>query len=83
MREAIAGRYVGHSVRRVEDQRLLTGTGRYVDDIVVPGMAHAAFLRSPHPHATIASIDTSAAAALPVSSSWSPAPRWPRSPIRS
>ncbi|HLF41816.1 MAG TPA: xanthine dehydrogenase family protein molybdopterin-binding subunit, partial [Acidimicrobiia bacterium] len=65
MREAIAGRFVGASVKRVEDQRLLTGQGRYVDDITVPGMAHAAFLRSPWPHAVIRSIDVTAARAHP------------------
>jgi carbon-monoxide dehydrogenase large subunit len=48
---------VGASVRRVEDPRLLTGRGRYVDDISVPAMLHAAFARSPHPHALISSID--------------------------
>ena len=65
MREAIAGRLVGARVQRVEDPRLLTGKGRYVDDLTVPGMAHAAFLRSPFPHARIVSIDVAAARALP------------------
>ena len=65
MREAIAGRLVGARVQRVEDPRLLTGRGRYVDDLTVPGMAHAAFLRSPYPHARIVSIDVAAARALP------------------
>jgi CO/xanthine dehydrogenase Mo-binding subunit len=51
-------------VKRVEDPRLLVGQGRYVDDISLPGMVHAAFVRSPHPHARIVSIDTSAALAL-------------------
>lgn len=64
MREAIAGRFVGSSVRRVEDARLLTGNGRFVDDIVVPGMLHAAFLRSPYPHADIRRIDVAAARRL-------------------
>jgi carbon-monoxide dehydrogenase large subunit len=58
-------RYVGSSVDRVEDQRLLTGQGRYVDDVAVPGMLHATFLRSVHAHAMIRSIDTMAARALP------------------
>ena len=49
MREAIAGRFVGAKVRRVEDPRLLTGMGRYVDDVAVPDMLHAAFVRSPTP----------------------------------
>jgi carbon-monoxide dehydrogenase large subunit len=64
MREGLTGKYVGSKVRRVEDRRLLTGRGRYVDDVVVDGMAHAAFLRSPHPHALIRSIDTGAAESL-------------------
>ncbi len=55
---------IGHSVRRVEDERFLSGAGRYVDDIVLPGMLHMAILRSPVAHARIASIDTSAATAL-------------------
>jgi len=61
MREAVLGRYVGASVKRVEDQRLLTGRGRYVDDVTVPAMFHAAFLRSPWPHAIIRSVDTAEA----------------------
>ena len=65
MREAIVGRFVGARVQRVEDPRLLTGRGRYVDDDVVPDMAHAAFVRSPLPHALIVSIDAAAARALP------------------
>lgn len=65
MRESITGRLVGNSVKRVEDERLLTGSGRYVDDIELPGMLHASFLRSPHPHAEIRSIDVSAARRLP------------------
>ena len=58
MREQIMGRFVGARVRRVEDRRLLSGRGRYVDDVVVPDMAHAAFVRSPWPHALIRGIDT-------------------------
>ncbi len=65
MREQIMGRFVGARVRRVEDRRLLSGRGRYVDDVVVPNMSHAAFVRSPWPHALIRCIDTSRAAALP------------------
>ena len=55
----------GKAVRRVEDEALLTGKGRFAADVDVPGAAHLAFVRSPHPHARIAAIDTSAAAALP------------------
>ena len=65
LREQIMGRFVGARVRRVEDRRLLTGRGRYVDDVVVPNMAHAAFVRSPWPHALIRGIDTTRAAAVP------------------
>ncbi len=52
---------VGKSVTRVEDARLLTGRGRYTDDIQLPGMLHGVTLRSPHGHARIRGIDTSAA----------------------
>ncbi len=52
-------------VRRVEDPRLLKGAGRYTDDIVLPGMLFGVVLRSPHASATIARIETSAAARLP------------------
>src|SRR5258708_31652998 len=57
--------WIGKSMKRVEDPRILAGKGRYVDDIVLPNMAHAAVLRSPHAHAKIKSIDTSKAEALP------------------
>jgi carbon-monoxide dehydrogenase large subunit len=60
-----AGRFVGQSVKRREDPRLLTGHGVYVDDIVVPGMLHAAFVRSHMARARIISIDVDAARALP------------------
>jgi carbon-monoxide dehydrogenase large subunit len=56
---------IGASVLRKEDAPLITGEGRYVDDIKLPGMAFAAFARSPHAHATIRGIDTSAAEAMP------------------
>ena len=52
----------GSGIRRREDPRLITGTATYTDDIVLPGMLHAAMLRSPFAHARITSIDTSAAA---------------------
>jgi carbon-monoxide dehydrogenase large subunit len=48
---------VGARVARKEDKRFITGAGRYVDDMVVPGMKHAAFVRSPHAHAQIKKID--------------------------
>lgn len=59
------GGYVGSRVRRVEDARLVTGRGQFTDDIHLPGMLHAAFLRSPYPHARITSIDATAAERLP------------------
>jgi aerobic carbon-monoxide dehydrogenase large subunit len=60
-----AERYTGASIRRAEDPRILTGAGRYVDDIKLPGMLHAAFVRSPLAHARVLSVDVSAARALP------------------
>jgi CO/xanthine dehydrogenase Mo-binding subunit len=57
-------RWVGKSIRRVEDPKFLRGRGGYIADLVTPGMLHAAVLRSPHAHARIVSIDTSAAEAL-------------------
>src|SRR5437660_996695 len=55
----------GASVRRKEDPRFLRGEGRYVDDIKLPGMLHAAFVRSPHGHARILSVRTDAARRMP------------------
>jgi len=52
---------IGAGVKRKEDHRFITGQGRYTDDINRPGQAHAYFLRSPHAHAKIKSIDTSEA----------------------
>ncbi len=57
--------FVGKAVQRVEDERFLTGRGRYVDDLELPGAAHAAFLRSPYAHARIRGIDTAVARAMP------------------
>src|SRR5579875_2954504 len=56
---------IGQPVRRVEDRRFLTGSGRYVDDLTWPHQAYAFMLRSPHAHARIRAIDTAAAAAAP------------------
>ena len=61
----MTGTGIGAPVRRKEDQRFITGQGRYTDDLTRPGQAHAAFVRSPHAHARIVSIDTSAASAMP------------------
>jgi carbon-monoxide dehydrogenase large subunit len=57
------GRFVGASVQRREDPRLLTGHGHYVDDVVLPGMLHAAFLRSPIARGEIVGLDIEAATA--------------------
>src|SRR5476649_1366889 len=56
---------IGQAVSRFEDPRLLRGGGRYVDDIVLPGMAFGHVLRSPHAHARIRKIDVTAAKAAP------------------
>ncbi|MDW5317961.1 xanthine dehydrogenase family protein molybdopterin-binding subunit [Rhizobium sp. PL01] len=56
---------IGASVARKEDKRFLTGKGRYTDDMSVPGMKYAFFVRSPHAHARIISIDMSAANDMP------------------
>jgi aerobic carbon-monoxide dehydrogenase large subunit len=56
---------LGAPVKRVEDARLITGEGQYLDDLNLPGMAHVAILRSPHAHARIKSIDTTKASAAP------------------
>jgi carbon-monoxide dehydrogenase large subunit len=61
----ISAKYFGASVKRKEDPRFLRGDGRFVDDVRLAGMLHAAFLRSPHPHARIVSVRTEAAAAMP------------------
>jgi carbon-monoxide dehydrogenase large subunit len=57
-------RWIGKDVPRLEDPKLLAGRGTYTDDVKLPGMLHAAVLRSPHPHAVIKRIDTSRARAL-------------------
>jgi aerobic carbon-monoxide dehydrogenase large subunit len=56
---------IGAAVRRKEDQRFITGKGHYTDDISRPGQSFAYFVRSPHAHATIKSIDAKAAAKMP------------------
>lgn len=60
----MSNKFIGKSVKRIEDKRFITGKGRYTDDINLPGMTHAYILRSPYAHARIKSIDTSAAAAM-------------------
>ena len=56
---------IGKPLQRREDYRFLTGAGQYTDDVTLPGQTHGVFLRSPHAHARIKSIDTSAAAQAP------------------
>ena len=56
---------IGQALKRREDQRLITGTGQYIDDVSLPNELHMAFVRSPHPHARIVSIGTAAAMAAP------------------
>jgi carbon-monoxide dehydrogenase large subunit len=56
---------IGAPVRRKEDRRLLTGQGRYSDDLTLPGQAYAVMPRSPHPHAEIVAIDTTRARSAP------------------
>lgn len=63
--EPLTPKLVGARVKRLEDPRLLTGQGSYVDDFHPPGLLHAAFLRSPHAHARIVRLDASPARALP------------------
>ncbi len=58
-------KWVGQPVLRKEDRRFLTGRGQYTDDLVLPGLAHVAFVRSPYPHARIVSVDVSAAHRMP------------------
>jgi carbon-monoxide dehydrogenase large subunit len=61
----MGARQFGARVPRVEDPALLTGRARFVDDLKLPGMLHAAFVRSPHAHARIGTIGTAAALAIP------------------
>src|ERR1051326_2675674 len=65
VRPQSSGNGIGQPVRRKEDRRLITGSGRYGDDFALPRMVHAAFVRSPHAHARIRGIDKDAALALP------------------
>jgi aerobic carbon-monoxide dehydrogenase large subunit len=65
MPQIAAQRYTGTSVKRSEDPRILTGGGRYTDDIKLPGMLHAAFVRSPLAHGQVLAVDASAARELP------------------
>ena len=59
------GRWVGAAVPRKEDRRMLLGRGRFTGDLIRPGMLHAAFVRSPHAHALVGTIDGTAARQVP------------------
>src|SRR5579871_5126430 len=63
--DAMANDGIGDRVLRKEDKRFITGRGRYTDDINVAGVQHAVFIRSPHAHARIKSIDAAEAKAAP------------------
>src|SRR5467141_3332834 len=65
MATVAADRLFGKSIKRREDPRFITGRGQYVDDVKLPGMTYAAFVRSPHAHARIRSIDVAGAKAHP------------------
>ena len=90
MTDTVTTRYAGTRVPRVEDNRLLTGRGTFVDDITRPGMLHACFVRSPFAHATINGIDAQRPSRCPVCARCSPPPtstpmsrrRGTRSPAR-
>src|SRR5262249_61357262 len=62
---AMAFQHVGRPIKRLEDPKLITGSDHYVDDVRLSGALTAAFVRSPHAHALIRSIDTRAARAVP------------------
>jgi carbon-monoxide dehydrogenase large subunit len=61
----VTKKYLGQRIKRTEDPRLLTGQALFVDDVQIPGMLHAAFLRSDYAHARVLSIDTAAARETP------------------
>ena len=61
----MGAKHLGARVKRLEDPALLSGRGRFVDDVKVPGLLHACFVRSPHAHAKLGSIDAKAALIVP------------------
>ena len=63
--EELRVRAIGRPVRRKEDPRLLTGQGRFADDVSLPGQAFAVMVRSPHPHARIRGVMLEKARAMP------------------
>ncbi len=62
---------IGQAITRREDDRLLTGRGRFVDDIRMPNAVHAMFVRSPHAHARVGAIDAAEARTVAAVSSLS------------
>ena len=64
MSEPVKGPYIGRALKRIEDPRLIKGLATYTDDLRLPGLLHVCFLRSPHAHARVGRIDTSAARTL-------------------
>jgi carbon-monoxide dehydrogenase large subunit len=71
--------FIGKSVERKEDLRFLSGSGQFTDDITLPRQSYGAFVRSPHAHARIRAIDSTAAKAASGCSVSSPARIWPPS----
>jgi carbon-monoxide dehydrogenase large subunit len=65
MATATEERLFGKAIKRREDPRFITGRGQYVDDVKLPGLTHAAFVRSPHAHARLRSVNTAKAKSLP------------------
>ena len=65
MADTTSAPYIGRAMKRVEDPRLIQGIGTYTDDVRLPGLLHAMILRSPHAHARLVRIDTTAARAIP------------------
>ena len=79
----MANKVFGNRVKRLEDPALLTGRGKFIDDVRLPGTLHAAFVRSPHGHALIRSVDGSAASAVEgVHAVYSAAEIWPVLKVR-
>ena len=60
-----SGSILGNAVRRLEDPALLTGVGKYVDDLVEPGMLHVAFVRSTVAHGNVRSVDVAETSSMP------------------
>lgn len=68
--------HIGEAVLRREDDRFLTGSGQYTDDITLGAQAYAVFVRSPHAHARLRSVNVDAAKAAPAWSACSRGPMW-------